>query len=339
MEQIFTASETLAKIQKALFKGAGLDAASRLEGDERRDFILSQVDRLLTKKKGYPLLALWLSDQFWTADPGRTPMYKTDPLLTPQGLQTLTDREKRRLQLIKEIAGICHDLGLHYEFDLADAFGVKGGFRVSNRRLVEWLTETKYECIAMHTAYIMKKYATGEYADRNYQPAQDALAELFSGEYGELVREPDYTDMPPRIYVKTIINELQRIERHWQRGRKLKLRPDVVMLHDEIYGFVPLRFDKDVLQAAQALYDYMDKELCGRLLVEEYDENLSWSEQPESVKRTASEIMGRFAQKVREVRSEYLGEGWVDDDSLAFAYLLAHAQNCGFGIWREEETL
>jgi N6-L-threonylcarbamoyladenine synthase len=92
-------------------------------------------------------------------------------------------------------------------------------------------------------------------------------------------------------------------------------------------------------EAAQALYDYMDKELCGRLLVEEYDENLSWSEQPESVRRTASEIMGRFAQKVREVRSEYLGEGWVDDDSLAFAYLLAHAQNCGFGIWREEETL
>jgi hypothetical protein len=187
-------------------------------------------------------------------------------------------------------------------------------------------------------AFILKKHATSVYALGHYQPAQDAMAELFSSEYGELVREPHRTEIPSRDYVKIIIDELLRIERHWQRGRRLKLRPDLVMLHDEIYGVVPRQFDKGVLAAAQALYDYMDKELYGRLVLKDYDYNASsWSEQPESVRRITAEVLNRFADKVREVRSEYLAKGWLADDSLEFAYLMAHAQNCGYGIWREED--
>ena len=85
---------------------------------------------------------------------------------------------------------------------------------------------------------------------------------------------------------------------------------------------VPRQFDKGVLAAAQALYDYMDKEVYGRLT---RNDDL------------ATELMTRFAEKVREVRSEYLAKGWLTDDSLAFMYLMAHAQNCGYGIWREED--
>ena len=110
------------------------------------------------------------------------------------------------------------------------------------------------------------------------------------------------------------------------------------MLHDEIYGVVPNRFDLGVLQAAQELYDYMDKELLGRLQLAEYNKDaFSWSDQPETVKRTLNEVLGRFAEKVREVRSKYLAEGWVTDDSLSFSYLMAHAQRCGQGLWREED--
>ena len=334
MTQTITAKELLAQIEKRYFKGAGLAKASKLEGDERRAFMLAQVERLLTEKHGSALLAMWLSDEFWIADEGRKPMpwedispqvesgYRTNPLLSLKEQQTLTDREMGRLRLILEVAGLCHDLALHYLFDLKESFGIKNNWWVSNKRLVEWLSTTEYEQIAMHTAYILKKHATGVYAYGHYQPAQDAMAELFSGEYHELIREPNYTKMPPRGYVKTIVDELQQIERHWQRGRKLKLRPDLIMLHDEIYGVVPRQFDKGVLQAAQALYDYMDKEVYGRLT-----ENDDF----------APEVMKRFAEKVREVRSAYFAKGWLTDDSLEFAYLMAHAQNCGYGIWREED--
>ena len=323
MTQTITAKEVLVKIEKRYFKGAGLAKASKLEGDERRVFVLAQVERLLTEKHGSALLAMWLSDEFWTADEGRKPIHEENPLLSLKEQQTLTDREMGRLRLILEVAGLCHDLALHYLFDLKESFGIKNNWWVSNKQLVEWLSTTEYEQIAMHTAYILKKHATGVYAYDHYQPAQDAMAELFSGEYHELIREPNYTKMPPRGYVKTIVDELQQIERHWQRGRKLKLRPDLVMLHDEIYGVVPLRFDKVVLAAAQALYDYMDREVYGRMT----------GNNP-----FAPEVMKLFAKKVREVRSKYLAKGWVADDSLEFAYLMAHAQNCGYGIWREEDN-
>ena len=340
-----TARQELAYIERRLFKGAGLDKASRLKGEERRTYKLAQVERLLTEKHGYTPMAIYLSDMFWTADEGRTPMYEDSPLMTLAGLQTLTDRERGRLRLIQEIAGLCHDLALHFTFDLTEAFGIKNNhplgyniFDVSNKQLVKWLSTTEYEQIAMHTAYIMKKFVIGVYAYGHYLPAQDELAELFSLEYNELVRQPNNTNIPPRGYVKTILDAMLQIERHWQRGMRLKLKPDLIMLHDEIYGVVPRQYDKGVLQAAQELYDYMDSELCGRLVVKGYDESLPWDEQPESVQRAQSDVMNGFVAKVREVRSKYLAEGWIADDSLAYLYLMDHAERCGYGIWREEDN-
>lgn len=339
MKQTMTASELLALIERKYFRGAGLAKASRLEGEERRAYRLAQVERLLTKGSKYTPWAMYLSDDFWTADEGRKPMYEDNPLLSIAGQQTLTENEMKRLRLIVEIAGLCHDLTLHFTFDLKEAFGIRNqDFWVTNRRLVEWLTTTEYEQIAMHTAYIMKKEAINAYAYGHYQPAQDELAELYSMEYHEPVREPYNTNMPPRAYVKNILDAILRIERHWKRGMRLKLRPDLIMLHDEIYGVIPRQFDRGVLEAAQALYDYMDTELYGRLtqIDSEYNSK-TWDELPESVKQASREVMTRFAEKVREVRSKYLAKGWVEDDSLAFSYLMAHAERCGYGWWREED--
>lgn len=323
MAQIETASVELAWVEKNFFKGAGLDKASRLEGDERRAYRLAQVERLLATPCGYTTAAIWLSDRFWTAEEGRK-IYEKDPnpLLLLKEQQTLEDDEMARLRLILEVAGLCHDLSLHYTFNLDDAFGVENNFWASNKQLVEWLTTTEYENIAMHTAYIMKKYATGVYACGRYQPAQDALAELFSVEYGKLIREPERTEMPSRAYVKIVLDELIRIDEHWKQGRKKRLRPDLILLHDEIYGVVPNQFDNDVLKAAKALYNYMDNDVYGRMVG-----NNPFG--PEALKL--------FAKKVREVRAEYLAEGWVADDSLEFAYLMAHAESCANGWWREED--
>ena len=358
MKQTKTAAQMLAQIEKDFFKGVDLAGASLLEGNERRACRLAQVERLLSAEQHDSLsMAMRLSDMFWTADEGRVPTEPANPLLslteermvpdrqplTEEQMSTdrlsLTGEEMRRLRLILEVAGLCHDLSLHFAFDLKETLGIrKNDFRVSNRQLVAWLTATAYEQIAMHTAYIMKKQAAGMYESRHYLPAQDEVAEIFSAEHRELVRQPDSTRMPARDYVGTILDALLQIERHWQRGRRLKLKPDLVMLHDEIFGVVPRRFDKVVLKAAQALYDYMDTQLVGRLLMEDFDVTTAfWSDMPEHVRRNWDDTMSRFAEKVREVRSQYLGEGWLTDDSLAFGYLMTHAEWCGQGWWRKED--
>lgn len=332
------AREMLAQIENDFFKGVNLAEATPLKGDERRTYRLAQVERLLTEKHGSSPLAVWLSDMFWTANEGRVLPKHINPLLSLTNQQTLTDEEMGRLRMILEVAGLCHDLSLHFVFDLKEAFGLKNVFRVKNKQLVEWLTTTVYEQIAMHTAYIMKKHAICVYEGLHYLPAQDELAELFSAKHHELVRQPNNTKMPPRDYVSTILDALLHIERHWQRGRRLKLSPEIVMLHDEIYGLIPRQFDKWVLKAAQALYDYMDTELYGRLILKNYNYTASsWGEQPESVRLTWNKELHRFAEKVHEVRSTYLAKGWVTDDSLAFSYLMAHAERCGQGWWRKED--
>ena len=327
----------LAYIETEFFSGIDLTEASLLKGEERRAFRLAQVERLLANLHGSVPLAMWLSDMFWTGDEGRIIPENPNPLMTLAGKQTLTDDEMDRLRLLLEVAGLCHDLSLHYTFDLKEAFCIKNNFWVSNKQLVEWLTTTEYEYIAAHTAYTMKKHAINVYAFGHYQPAQDELAELFSSEYKELIRQPEDTNIPPRAYVRIILDRMLYIERHWKQGRRRKLDPEVVILHDEIYGLVPRQFDKGVLQAAQELYDYMDSELCGRLLVKGYDENLPWDEQPESVQRAQSDVMNGFVAKVREVRSKSLAEGWIADNSLEILYLISHAERCGYGIWREED--
>lgn len=334
MKQNKTAREMLAQIEEDFFKGVNLSEVSNLEGDERRNFRLSQLERLLTEKHGSSPLAIWLSDMFWTADEGRKLPEKPNPLMSLQEQQALTDEEMACLRLILEVAGLCHDLSLHFTFDLKEAFGVKNDFWVSNKQLVEWLTTTEYEHVAMHTAYIMKKHAISVYELGHYLPAQDEMAELYSEKYRQRLGYPDNTEIPPRDYVNTIVDSLAQIERHWQRGRKLKLRPDLVILHDEIYGVVPRQFDKVVLAAAQELFDYMDRELYGRFVTKDYK---PWDEQPESFKQFVSEALDRFADKVREMRSKYLAKGWIADGSLAFAYLMEHAQRCGHGWWREED--
>ena len=118
MKQTRTAREMLAQIEDVFFKGVNLAETSVLESEERRTFVLSQVERLLTEESGQSPLAMWLSDQFWTADEGRLPINKPNPLLSQRERQTLTDEELVRLQLIQEIAGLCHDISLHYTFDL-----------------------------------------------------------------------------------------------------------------------------------------------------------------------------------------------------------------------------
>lgn len=344
MTQARTAREVLAQIENRFFPGVSLTEAARLEGEERREFVLSQVDRMLKELQSGLPIAMSLSDKFWTADEGRKPIpwegnalsilkpgYRTNPLLSLKEQQTLTSDEMERSRLIVEVAGLCHDLSLHFAFDLKEAFGIRGKFWVSNKQLVEWLTTTKYEHIAMHTAYTLKKVANSEYFDMNYLVAQDETAKMVSTTHKCWIRDPERTEIPPRDYVKSILDTLMKIERHWQRGRRLKLHPEVVMLHDEIWGFIPSRFDKDAIKAAQVLYDYMDKNVRGRMRHKGYKVS-QWGEMPEELRRKILDVSSAFFEKVREVREKYLGKGWLTDQSLEINYLSTHAERIG-GYW------
>ncbi len=320
MTKTMTASELLARIEKTYFSREKLGKACKLKGAERREYVLGQVECLLSKKHGMELMGVYLSDEFWTADDDRMPLRADNPLLSIEGIESLTKEEQLKASLIKDVAGLCHDLSQHFEFDLKVYFGVRNNWWITNKRLVEWLSTTQYKQIAVHTSYIMKKIAINEYEDMHYQPAQDALASLFSRELMSSVRMPGKPQEKPELYVKAIIDEMLRIERHWKQGRRRKLEPEVVILHDEMYGLVPLQFDAGVLKAAQELFEYMDKEVYNRGVTEE--------------------VVNGFGEKVKEIRHKHFAKGWIADYSLEIGYLMAHAELCAQGYWQKgDKTL
>lgn len=336
MEQKNAARERLAQIRNRYFKGISLTEVALLKTeDEIRAFALSQVDRLLTEKQGGILMAIRLSDEFWTTDKGRIESHPNDPLMDKQAGEDLTFEEAKFSLLIIYISTLCHDLGCHYAFKLKETLGFGGDFWTSNKKLVEWLKTTPYEHIAMHTAYILKRHAIKIYSNMLYQPAQDEVAVIFSEEYNTLIRHPEVTTVPPRAYVKAVLDSLIGINRHLRRGRLQNLNPEVVRLHDDIFGCVPRHYDKRVLEAAQVLYDYIVKEVRGRLY---YDGPFAmWDEMPQSYRDTYNDVMGRCALKVREVRDLYLGEGWLEERSLAFGYVMAQAEYIGCYMTSEKE--
>ena len=327
-------SAYLAQIEKDYFSGVDLLAASWLSDDDRRAFRLAQVDRLLQETMMDEPLAKHLSDRFWTGDEGRVPIDEENPLWSEDAVASLSEDERLRMHLIMEVAGLCHDLSLHYPFDMKEAFGIRNDLWVTNKQLTEWLTHTPYEQVAMHTAYLLKKQAIGTYDAMGYLPAQDEMAELYSEDYHCLVGMPETTDMPPRAYIQEIIRALQRIERHWQRGRRRKIHPEMVILHDEICGCVPSRFYPHVLRAAQSFFNYMDKEVYGKMVAEEF---CSTKRQKAVVKRRHTMVMNRFVERMQLTRQIYLHNHMFEDYSLAYNYLMAHAQRCGNGCWRKEE--
>ena len=260
MVQTRTARQELAYIERRLFKGAGLDKASRLEGEERRAYRLAQVERLLTEKHGSSPLAMYLSDMFWTADEGRV-LYDENPspLLSLTEQQTLTDREMRLLRLILEIAGLCHDLSLHFTFDLDEAIGIKcktflgySDFWVSNKQLVEWLNTTEYEQIAMHTAYTMKKFAIGVYAELVDGRTPNYVSQAINQQYHR-----SFNDMVNEFRIREACRRMNDPEKYGHlsydflaQGLGFKSYPNFVRNFKKFTGLNPSEYQKQIKESA-----------------------------------------------------------------------------------------
>ena len=150
-----TPKQQLEAITSQAFKDVDLSPVLSLKGDELRTFTLEQMERL----RAWPrcLGALWLSDQFWTADRILTPRSADHPWIAidcemwdREQLSDLTDDEYRIAKWIVQLALLSHDLYSHEPFDtnqLGDNLQgrftetelYQDSFRYDNKPLVEWI--------------------------------------------------------------------------------------------------------------------------------------------------------------------------------------------------------
>ena len=106
--------EHLDYIKKEFFNGNWFDDVTGMSAEERVEFIKKNVNRLL----GNDINAMWIGDQFWTADKDRIIIYGVENhFFDADELAKLTETEQAEVEFLKDFAGLCHDLSLHYPFD------------------------------------------------------------------------------------------------------------------------------------------------------------------------------------------------------------------------------
>lgn len=238
----------------------------------------------------------------------------------------LSESQKALLQLCREIVKIVLNIQDEFEPDMIDRLGVRyKELSAYDRTLSKFLTETPYKYVAGCVLTCLTRHFLYEAARMGYQPAQDYLADLQYDcplvEYDDYDRNKDCNDDKD---IKKRLKALRQYEWHLKSGQKQGFTIEEIITHDEIYGFFMNRFEPTVMTSARRIARFIGEEMPKHVKGYVVDADLYY--QPKEVKREIADGVKRVAEFVRKERDKYFAEGWLEDDSIAFSYLMAHAE-------------
>ena len=260
------------RIKKNAFKDIDLAPVTKLQGNELRIFTLEQLERL----RGWlpnADAALWLGDQFWTADRNLTMITDPHPWLADEWemkereqLPDLSDDEYTIACWIKELALLSHDLYCHEPFDVeqlgdglqgrfAQTDLYKDSFRYDNKALVEWIKTTPYRHIAAMVCYTMADQEI-DWAVQNNQAVQDYYAMECWRDFGDWGKLEDCED-----FISRSLTAMQQIEEHYAKGHNEGLNDEEIRVLDIMFGFAPHNYCADDYPAVRDICAAAQKHL------------------------------------------------------------------------------
>ena len=323
--------EHLDYIKKELFNGNGLDGITEMSAEERVEFIKKNVDRLLEDVDD--LRAMWLGDQFWTADKDRIIISGVkNYFFNADELSKLTETEQAEVEFLKDFAGLCHDLSLHFPFDNTligwpryrpFAFNTPG-LGDAIKALAE-----DYPHMAAHMANLMLKESTFECSRLCYQPAQDYLAELYDFDSKmNLYRMPSPSEMPHRVYAEKVTTRLQGLADHIAEGRRLGMCLGAIIVHDTMFTDIR-EFDNEVVPVSKDLWQYIDREMYIKAIndFDTYNPDSSFDNLPKHQQQQLRELLTSLMKRVDKAYADAgFSESWIKRN-------LPHMYFEDFGEW------
>lgn len=215
-------------------------------------------------------------------------MQTVNPLLNVAERANMTDDEQIVCAYYVSTASLCRALYANEQFDPIE-LGVNAPdeFFVDNEPLTRFVLTTKHTNIALHIAHTMRLQAVSLMEEVDYQPAQDMLARMESAS------------------AKDIVKALTSIDKHLLDGRAKGMDDEDIILHDEICGEFMTTFRPKVVKAAHQIAMFMSKKMPYMQSQKALDE---------------------FEGVLDIVRENILGDDYLEEDSLAMDYLLAHAE-------------
>ena len=266
-----TPKKLMEAITSQAFKGVDLSQVLSLEADDLRTFSLEQMERL----RAWPqcLGALWLSDQFWTADRNLTMIKNPHPWLAfewemkdREELSDLSDDEYRIAEWIVKLALLSHDLYCHEPFDVnqlgdnlqgrfAETELYADSFRYDNKALVEWIRTTTYRHIAAMVCYTMMDQEINWAVENNL-----AVQDFYANESDSFGLSWDKTE-DCEAYISKCLSAMQQIEEHYQKGHAAGLNDEEIRVIDMLYGFAPHDFFEEDFPEVREICEAVNKHM------------------------------------------------------------------------------
>ena len=328
MARFRSAKEQFDYIKKEFFKGNELDGITGMSAEERVEFNKKNIERLLAND----INALAISDCFWTADRSRIIIWgKNNWFFNADDLANFSEQEREQLEYLKDFAGLCHDLSLHFPFDnsligwpryMPFAFNTPG----LGDAIKAWAED--YPHMAAHMANIMLKESTSECSRLCYQPAQDYLAELYDHESGmDLYRMPSESEMPHRVYAEKVTTLLQGLADHIAEGRRLGMCLGAIIVHDTLFTRIE-EFDKDVIGISKDLWQFIDREMNFKTTNNAvYEPDIPFNKQPKEIQQQIRDLLTALINRVDKAYAEGgFSESWIRNN-------LPHMYFEDFGEW------
>lgn len=271
MSKLPTPHELLEFIQEEAFEGVDLTPLLTMDDEQLRTFTLEQMESL---RGIYPdaQAALWLSDQFLTADRELIMIRDPHPWLAlatemkpREELSDLSDDEYRIAEWIYQMALFSHTLYTHEPFDpqkLGD--GLKQGeefadsFRYTNKAMIDWIRTAPYRRVAAMVCAIVMDLET-DWAIQNNQAVQDYYAmEGWRNGY-----DWDKVDDCER-YIDKCLNAMNEIEELYEKGHQVGLNDEEIRVLDALYGFAPHGFAEEDFPLVRDICEVAEKHLPSR---------------------------------------------------------------------------
>ncbi len=238
-------------LKQSVFMDVDLSKVEGMSDDERRKFTIAEADELLGQRE-YGDSMYWFVGQFLHDDYERredNPLYQEDSALARWYIEladfgyTLISHVTINLDYIEP------GLAQHPDEPELD-------YTIDNEPLMKWLRETPYKRIAVMTARIM---LDREY-DRvvaHFDAVQDYYAENCTTDTGKYLKKPEMCEK----YINDVLQCIQTVKDHQQRGRELGLSDDEMRVADALWGWMPHDYDEDCVAAAREICQAAEESL------------------------------------------------------------------------------
>lgn len=310
------------EIDSQLFADVDVKQISDMNDDQQRTFMLQQADKLLADRR-YKEID-WCINMLWEQKEQDWKVKMEAPLFDPEQREQMNDEERVRCAFYVSMLTLCRNLLYSEEFSpMSIGLDTDDDFLVDNEPLTNFVLTTEYKNIAAHIAYTMYRRGIENMTLACYGPAQNYLTNLYSAKHKSQIASPMNSTIPCSDYTATIIDALKAVESHLTEGFGMGLTEDELFLHDELYGKFMTSFDKNVVEVAKQLGEYMDKQMPDLSAI--YTPSVTWKEQTEEFRSKASKEIDDFCAMAIAACNATIGEDWLTEDSMALNYLEDHA--------------